>query len=154
MIIRAFSAALLIAVSAPAQAEQPPVHTLTNSFFAKRTDTAINGYDSVAYFTENNPVKGQDAWTYEWKGAKWKFSSEKNLALFKKDPERDAPQYGGCCAYGVAKDSLVKIDPQQFTVLGGKLYLNYNAGIQKDGLKDRDGFITQANEKFAQLLKK
>ena len=58
MIIRAFSAALLIAVSAPAQAEQPPVHTLTNSFFAKRTDTAINGYDSVAYFTENNPVGG------------------------------------------------------------------------------------------------
>ena len=108
----------------------------------------------MAYFTENKPVKGQDALTYEWKDAKWKFSSEKNLALFKKDPERYAHQYGGYCAYGVAKDSLVKIDPQQFTVLGGKLYLNYDAGVQKDGLKDRDGFITQANDKFAQLLKK
>lgn len=154
MMIRAFCAALLIAVSAQAQADQPPVNTLTNSFFAKRTDTAINGYDTVAYFTEHKPVKGQDAFAYEWKGAKWKFASEKNLDLFKKDPEHYAPQYGGYCAYGVAKDDLVKIDPQQFTVLGGKLYLNYDADVQKDWLKDRDGFIIQANDKFPLLLKK
>ena len=65
-----------------------------------------------------------------------------------------SPQYGGYCAYGVAKDNLVKVDPEQFTVLAGKLYLNYDASIQKDWRKDPEGFIKAADAKFADLLKK
>ena len=42
-----------------AQAAQPPVNTLKNSFFGGRTDTAINGYDTVAYFTVGKPVQRQ-----------------------------------------------------------------------------------------------
>lgn len=132
----------------------PPVNTLKNSFFSTQTDTAINGYDSVAYFTQNAPVKGQDAFALEWKGAKWKFSSAANLELFKSNPEKYAPQYGGYCAYGVAKDDLVKVDPDQFTIFEGKLYLNYDASVQKDWNKDRAGFIKQADAKFPKLLAK
>ena len=132
----------------------PPVNTLKNSFFSTQTDTAINGYDSVAYFTQNAPVKGQDAFIFDWKGAKWKFSSAANLELFKSNPEKYAPQYGGYCAYGVAKDDLVKVDPEQFTVFEGKLYLNYDASVQKDWNKDRAGFIKQADAKFPKLLAK
>jgi hypothetical protein len=142
---------LLIGLSAHAA---PPVNTLKNSFFSSPTDTAISGYDTVAYFTENKPVKGLDANVFEWKGAKWKFASAGNLELFKANPDKYAPQYGGYCAYGVAKDSLVKIDPDQFTILDGKLYLNYDAGVQKDWNKDRAGFINAANAKFPDLLKK
>lgn len=131
-----------------------PVNTLKNSFFSSPTDTAINGYDTVAYFTENRPVKGQDVFVLDWKGAKWKFASQGNLDLFKANPDKYAPQYGGYCAYGVAKDSLVKVDPDQFTILDGKLYLNYDAGVQKDWLKDRAGFIKSADTKFPDLLKK
>ena len=132
----------------------PPVNTLKNSFFSSVTDTAINGYDTVAYFTENKPVKGLDANVFEWKGAKWKFASAANLELFKANPEKYAPQYGGYCAYGVANDSLVKVEPDQFTILDGKLYLNYDASVQKDWNKDRAGFIKAANAKFPDLLKK
>jgi YHS domain-containing protein len=132
----------------------PPVNTLKNSFFASQTDTAINGYDSVAYFMQNAPVKGQDANTYEWKGAKWKFASAVNLELFKNNPEKYAPQYGGYCAYGVAKDGLVKVDPDQFTIFEGKLYLNFDASVQKEWAKDRAGYIKQADAKFPQLLAK
>lgn len=143
----------LIAVSFSAMAEKP-VNTLTNSFFAKQTDTAINGYDSVAYFTQSAAVKGLDAHTFDYKGAKWKFSSAANLELFKGNPEKYAPQYGGYCAYGVANDNLVKVDPNQFTVLDGKLYLNYDASIQKDWLKDRANFIKKADAKFQTLIAK
>ena len=151
--LRHFLMLALITVSFSALAAQP-VNTLKNSFFASQTDTAINGYDSVAYFTKNAPVKGLDAHTYEWKGAKWKFSNEANLELFKNNPDKYAPQYGGYCAYGVANDGLVKVDPDQFTVHEGKLYLNYDASVQKDWLKDTTGYIRNADAKFQSLLTK
>lgn len=142
-----------IALSFNAMAEKP-INTLTNSFFAKQTDTAINGYDSVAYFTQNAPVKGLDAHTFDYKGAKWKFSNAANLELFKGNPEKYSPQYGGYCAYAVANNSLAKVDPSQFTVLDGKLYLNYDAAIQKDWLKDRANFIKKADANFPALIAK
>lgn len=143
----------LVAVSFNAMAAKP-VNTLKNSFFAIQTDTAINGYDSVAYFTKSAPVKGLDVHSFEYKGAKWKFSSEANLELFKGNPEKYAPQYGGYCAYGVATDSLVKVDPAQFTIHEGKLYLNYDASVQSDWLKDKAGYVRKADAKFQSLLAK
>lgn len=143
----------LVALSFSAMAAKP-VNTLKNSFFAAETDTAINGFDSVSYFTKNAAVKGLDAHTFEYKGAKWKFSSAANLELFKNSPEKYSPQYGGYCAYGVANDGLVKVDPDQFTIYEGKLYLNYDAAVQKDWLKDKAGFIKKADAKFQSLLAK
>lgn len=133
---------------------EPPINTLRNSLLGGRTDVAINGYDPVAYFTLGKPAKGADALAYEWMGAKWKFATQAHLDLFKATPEKYAPQYGGYCAYGVSQDSLVKVEPEQFTVREGKLYLNYNADIQAKWLKDPAGFIQQANMKFPALLKK
>jgi YHS domain-containing protein len=56
---------------------------------------AIKGYDTVAYFTEGKPVKGNEEFSIDWKGAKWLFSSREHLELFEKSPEKYAPQYGG-----------------------------------------------------------
>jgi hypothetical protein len=143
-----------LVASGPAFAAQPAVNTLKNSVFGGRTDTAINGYDTVAYFTVGKPVKGQDNLALDWMGAKWKFATQGNLDLFKASPEKYAPQYGGYCAYGVANDNLVKVEPDQFTVRDGKLYLNYDASIQALWLKDPVGFIKTADAKFQALLKK
>jgi YHS domain-containing protein len=137
-----------------ASASEPPINTLKNSFFGGRADTAINGYDTVAYFTVGKPVKGQDSLTTEWMGAKWKFSTQAHLDLFKANPEKYAPQYGGYCAYGVVQDNLVKVEPDQFTIRDGKLYLNYDAEVQAKWLKDSAGFIKSADVKFPALLKK
>ena len=146
-------AAATLLVYGPARAE-PPINTLKTGILGGRTDTAVNGYDPVAYFTAGKPVKGLDTMVYEWMGAKWKFSSQANLDLFKANPEKFAPQYGGYCAYGVVQDALVKVEPEQFTVREGKLYLNYNADIQAKWLKDPASFIKQADTKFTELLKK
>jgi len=56
---------------------------------------ALKGYDPVAYFTVGHPVKGREEFQYEWNNAKWRFSSPEHLAMFKQDPEKYAPQYGG-----------------------------------------------------------
>ncbi len=132
----------------------PPVNTIKPGLFGGRGDTAILGYDTVAYFTDGKPVKGQDGLVFEWMGAKWKFASQAHLDSFKADPEKYAPQYGGYCAYGVAQDHLVSIEPDKFKVQDGKLYLNYDADVQAKWLKDPAGFIKTADAKFPSLLKK
>jgi YHS domain-containing protein len=67
------------------------------------TGVALKGYDAVAYFTENKPVKGLSQFSHEWMGAKWYFSSAANRDLFVADPQKYVPQYGGYCAYAVSK---------------------------------------------------
>jgi YHS domain-containing protein len=150
--------ALLIAAgslfASAAALAAPPANTLKQGLFGGRTDTAILGYDPVAYFTDGKPVKGQDALAFDYLGAKWKFASQAHLDLFKANPEKYAPQYGGYCAYGVSQDNLVSIEPDKFKIFEGKLYLNYDADVQAKWLKDVTGYITSADQKFPQLLQK
>ena len=132
----------------------PPANTLKPGLFGGRSDVAILGYDSVAYFTEGKPTMGLDPFVFDYLGAKWKFATQAHLDLFKANPEKYAPQYGGYCAYGVSQDALVTIEPDKFKVIDGKLYLNYDADVQAKWLKDPTGFIKQADMKFQGLLKK
>ncbi len=144
-------AALLGASTAFAAAS---INTLEAGFFGGRGEVAIRGFDTVAYFTDGKPVPGKDAFATRWMGATWKFDSRAHLDQFKASPEKYAPQYGGYCAYGVAQGYLVKVEPDQFKILDGKLYLNYDASVQATWLKDPAGYIRIADGKFADLLKK
>lgn len=114
---------------------------------------AIKGYDPVAYFKEGKPVKGDGEQKLEWKGATWYFSSEENKNLFEANPEDYAPQYGGYCAYGVAKGGLYKIEPEAWKIVDGKLYLNYSFKFQKEWEEDIPGYITEANKNWPELIK-
>lgn len=110
---------------------------------------AIGGYDTVAYFTVNKAVKGSSSYTHSWSGATWQFSSAKNRDLFKANPAKYAPQYGGYCAWAIAeKNDLVKIDPKRFDFYGGKLYLNYSSKTQKQWKTDRAGMIKRGNANY------
>jgi len=146
-------AGLLSAAWLPARAA-PAVNTLKSGLLGGRDDVAILGYDPVAYFTAGKPVKGSDEFTWEWMGAKWKFSSRAHLETFRAEPARYAPQYGGYCAYGVSRGYLVKIEPEQFSIIDGKLYLNYDASVQAEWRKDPAGYIRSADAKFLGLLSK
>ena len=114
---------------------------------------AIRGYDTVAYFTQSMPVEGNEKFTTQWSDATWKFSTQEHLDLFIAEPEKYAPQYGGYCAYGVAQESLVKIEPEEWSILDGKLYLNYNSKLNREWRKDTAGYIKTADELFEKLLK-
>ena len=118
----------------------------------KRTDTAIRGYDPVAYFTDSKPVKGSDKFVHEWMGAKWKFASQDHLDKFKADPAKYAPQYGGYCAYGIAVGNVVKIEPDQWSVIDGKLFLNYDERVRSRWKQDVPGYKAEADAVFGQLL--
>lgn len=85
------------------------------------------GYDVVGYF-ENKALEGYKKFTTKYDGVNYKFSSQKNLETFNKNPEKYVPQYGGYCAYALGlKADKVSINPKSFEVRDGKLYLFYNA---------------------------
>jgi len=111
---------------------------------------AIDGYDPVAYFTQNGPVKGQPDITYHWNGASWHFASAANRDLFQQSPEKYAPQFGGWCAYGWAKGYPAKIEPGAWSIVDGKLYLNYDLGVQKMWLKKQAEYIQKAVKNYAE----
>ena len=123
-----------------------PIYT---GFFSNQ---AIKGYDTVAYFTENKPVKGLEDYKTQYNGADWLFSSQQNLDLFLANPEKYAPQYGGYCAYAVSQGSTASIKPELFTIEGGKLYLNYNQSINQKWQANRNEFIQLADDNWPKLL--
>jgi len=115
---------------------------------------AIKGYDPEAYFEDGKPVKGDAAYQFQLKGATWRFSSAAHREAFTKDPERYAPQYGGFCAYGVSEGHTAPVDPEAWSVVGGKLYLNYDKKVREDWKKDTDGRIRKADENWPKLAGK
>jgi YHS domain-containing protein len=130
-----FTALLVVVIVARLEAQ--------NNYFA--TDgVAIRGYDPVAYFTDNKPVEGSKQFTYEWKGTTWLFKDRNNLDSFKANPEKYAPQFGGWCAYGVSEDHKSPTEPDAFTIVDNKLYLNYNTKVKELWSKDRDARIKKA----------
>ncbi|MGB1239458.1 MAG: YHS domain-containing (seleno)protein [Pseudomonadales bacterium] len=106
---------------------------------------AISGYDPVAYFLQNSAVKGKKQHHYTWKNNSWYFSSADNLAAFKQAPQKYAPQYGGFCAFAAANDKLVKVDPKAWSIVDGKLYLNYSKSVRKKWKKNPTEYIEDAN---------
>ena len=115
---------------------------------------AIRGYDPVAYFAQGAPVKGSKEFRHEWRGATWHFASDANRAKFVAEPEKFAPQYGGYCAYGVALGSAPPIDPAAWSIVDGKLYLNYNLPTRTTWEKDIPGYIRRADANWPGVLKK
>jgi YHS domain-containing protein len=92
---------------------------------------AIDGTDPVAYFTEGAPVAGSAEHVVDWQGATWRFASEANRAAFAADPEAYAPQYGGWCAWAVAEGYTASTVPEAWSVVDGRLYLNYSRRVQR-----------------------
>ena len=115
---------------------------------------AIRGYDPVAYFTDGRPVKGSREFEHVWMGAEWHFSSAGHRDLFIRDPEKYAPKYGGYCAYAVSRGSTADIDPEAWSIVDGKLYLNLSRKIRDRWNKDIPGNIRKADENWPGILKR
>ena len=119
--------------------------------FYEKEGVAIKGYDPVAYFTDGKATPGSSEHTTEYKGSTFQFASKENRDAFASDPTKYAPQYGGFCAFGTAGGYKAKIDPAAFTVVNGKLYLNYDERIQKQWRADIPKFVAKADENWPKV---
>lgn len=99
---------------------------LRREHFNVKKNIAIEGYDPVSYF-DGKPLEGKSSFSHAHKGVTYLFSSSENLNKFKAEPDKFEPAYGGWCAFAMGDTGdKVKIDPETYKIMGGKLYLFYN----------------------------
>ncbi len=128
----------------------------TFSFAAEETQQDANGvilsgHDAVAYFTQNAAVKGYAGISAVHDDAIYHFSSEENRDLFKANPSKYAPQYGGFCAYGAAIGAKFPIDPTVYAIVDDKLYVNNSANVSKLWTAKQSKAIQLADKKWSKI---
>lgn len=146
---RRFVVAILGLLAAGRLPAQPPVHLNVD-----KEGLGLYGYDPVAYFIDGKPVPGDAAITASHDGATYRFASEAHRKEFQLDPNRYLPQFGGFCAYGVASGYKVKVDPEAWHIVDGKLYLNYDKRTQRKWLEDIPGYVAKAERNWPGLRDK
>jgi YHS domain-containing protein len=99
---------------------------LRQKHFNIKKGIAIEGHDPVSYFN-GKPAEGRSDLAFTFRGVTYLFVNSSNLNKFKSSPEKYEPAYGGWCAYAMGDSGeKVKIDPETFKILDGRLYLFYN----------------------------
>lgn len=141
----------LLAATPAALAFARPAFAATPETYAEG-GVAVDGSDMVAYFTDGAPVTGSAGHTVDWNGATWQFANAENAAMFEANPEAYAPQYGGYCAYAVSKGYTAPTEPDAWTILEGKLYLNFNTTVRKIWSEDIPSNIVKADGNWPTVL--
>lgn len=101
-------------------------NAIRQKHFNVKKNVALEGYDPVSYF-DGNPTEGAEEIKVTHKGVIYQFATQANLNKFKVNPDKYEPAYGGWCAYAMGETGeKVKVDPETYKILDGRLYLFYN----------------------------
>ena len=101
---------------------------------------------------DDKPVKGDPMYTAEHNGAVYRFASAEHRDMFNENPDKYAPQYGGYCAYSIARGSVAPSSPEDFTIQNGRLYLNASPAIRAVWAADMATFIHEADANWPSIL--
>ena len=115
---------------------------------------ALSGYDPVGYLTQNKALKGRKEINSSHRGVTYCFATDENKKLFLASPEKYLPTYGGWCATAMAKGEKVEIDPTNFKVTNGRLFLFFKAfyaNAIKDWNKDEPGQTAKADANWKKI---
>lgn len=118
---------------------------------------AIQGFDPVSYFSEGGPRVGKSEFKATYEGATYYFINQENKEKFLANPAQFKPEYGGWCAYAMgASGEKVKIDPETYKIVDGKLYLFYNFFFNNtldDWNENEKQLKVKADENWAKIIK-
>lgn len=115
---------------------------------------ALQGYDPVAYFESGKAAKGRPEFSTDVKGVVYRFVSAEHREKFLADPTKYEPAYGGWCATAMAEGKKVEIDPGNFKITDGRLFVFYKSLLhdaRKDWNKDEPGLRTKADANWKQI---
>ncbi len=121
---------------------------------ADANGVVLQGYDPVAYFTQGSALKGEERYKATYKGGTYYFASDANKKLFRKDPAKYAPQYGGYCAMAVSMGQLEEADPKMFTIHRDKLLVQRNEKAHQMFMANPDSLHDKADQQWAVLVEK
>ena len=116
-----------------------------------QNDVILAGHDAVAYHTVGKAVLGKAQYTASYNNAIYRFSSAANRDLFRANPQKYAPVYGGYCAYGMTFGKKFDIDGKAFEVVDGKLYVNKNLSVYETWREDVPGNIKKADAQWPKV---
>jgi YHS domain-containing protein len=114
----------------------------------------LDGYDPVAFFIDNKPVKGDAAIKFTHDYATYYFASQEHLELFKGNPEKYKPQFGGWCAYAVSLGRVAPIDVNTFSIVNDRLVLQHNQRAVNGWNKDVQGNLSLADKYWPKVSEK
>lgn len=103
---------------------------------AQAPHVGIKGYDPVSYFSEGRAAKGASGINYDFDDTRYLFASQKHRATFSANPASYEPQFGGLCATGIALGMKAESDPEQWVIIGGKLYVFSSVEAKEMAVKD------------------
>jgi YHS domain-containing protein len=115
---------------------------------------AIQGYDPVAFFTDNRPVKGNPQFQSEYRAAKYYFVSAEHKAIFDKEPAKYEPQFGGYCAYGASQGHKAHVKIEAWQIVNGRLLMQYDLDVKNRFNKDQEGNLRKADQNWPGLVEK
>jgi YHS domain-containing protein len=129
---------------AQVQTARPKKQSAKSKVNVDQTGVILHGDDAVAYF--NTAYKS----TYQ--GATYLFASAANKAEFDKNPAKYTPQYGGYCAYSLAEGRLADIDPNNFVIYKGKLYVCSTAKALRSFKAHAEEDVVRDNRNWRQMF--
>ena len=136
---------LLAQADVSAKKKNNPGRPLVN---VDKKGVILKGYDPVAYFKQSRAVKGSPKYSSQYEGATYYFASNEDKAEFDKSPAKYAPQYGGFCANSMRKHKINDVDPNQFLIYKGKLYVCSGESAIKEFSAKPDSNIQAADKNW------
>lgn len=151
---RTLASGMVLAIAAIAAAPALAQSRTGGSPNAMHAGIGLKGYDPVAYFTDGKAAKGDPNINAFDGTLTWHFTSAGHKAMFVANPGHYQPQFGGFCSWGVANGKLFDVDPENgWTIVNGKLYVNFNSEINGLFAEDPAGFIAKADTNWPELNK-
>jgi YHS domain-containing protein len=143
--LASLAAVTLAAAPALANHEGAP-HETVSLVNVDKNGVILDGFDTVAFFTDSKPVPGSNAFQSTYQGAIYYFASAEHKAMFDKDPARYAPQFGAFCAYAVSVGRTAPIDVSTFSIVNGRLVVQHNARALGLWKQDVQGNLKKADK--------
>ena len=142
-------------------ADKTPAELRRKSFNVDKDGVALQGYDPISYLDKAGPKEGKMEHAFVYRGITYRFATAENKAKFEAEPAKYEPPYGGWCAWAVIDGDKVEIDPMNYEVIDGRVYLFYkgwlgNAKKKWDDKLKADGAkktVTAADSGWSKLAK-
>lgn len=146
-----FALTLLASIFITGRSEAQVQRDVSN--YNLQNNVGLKGYDPVSYFSEGGSLAltGLENLSFDYFGVTYKFANEKNLALFKLDPKKFEPSYGGWCAYAMASGAKVDINPLLYTIHGRRLHFFVSKRAKQNFDSDVEGHEVKADTFWKQI---
>src|SRR6201997_404510 len=115
---------------------------------------ALQGYDPVAFFTDSQPVKGDQHFQAQYHGATYYFASAEHKATFEREPAKYEPQFGGFCAYGASRGKAAPVKIEAWQIVNGRLLMQYDLDVKGKFNTDPQGNLSKADKNWPGLVEK